>query len=125
MNKKKDINILIILLITIIVTRCSSTSNDKAESNWLSSVNNTTWKSESKWLKFAPLGKNILKENGVQYYFCYAENSRIGVYFTDIKFSPTTWYVFHLTNNLIQYGPFLSTNNIMKQTSESNIFIKQ
>ena len=54
MNKKKDINILIILLITIIVTRCSSTSNDKAESNWLSSVNNTTWKSESKWLKFAP-----------------------------------------------------------------------
>ncbi|MDK2818547.1 MAG: hypothetical protein KFW21_03745 [Spirochaetota bacterium] len=45
MNKKKDINTLIILLIAI-VPQCSLTSNDRAESNWLLSVNNTTWKSD-------------------------------------------------------------------------------
>ena len=124
MNWKKNIKRIMVLLIVMIAIRCTTTSNDRTETNWLSVINNTSWEHNTETLEFNPSGKKILKNDGIQYYFCYAETSRVGVYFTDIEFPPTKWYVFHLTNDLVQYGPFLSTNDIVKNTNTSTVFTK-
>lgn len=124
MNWKKNIKRSIVLVIVMIAIRCTATSTDRTETNWLSAINNTSWEHNSETLKFDPSGKEVLKDASLIYYFCYAGDSRVGVYFTDIEFPPTKWYVFHLTNNLIQYGPFLSTNDIVKNTNTSTVFTK-
>ena len=124
MNGKKIVKRIAVLSIAMIAIRCTTTSGDKSEINWLSAINNTSWEHSAETLKFNSSGKQVLKNDGIQYYFCYAESSRVGVYFTDIKFPPTKWYAFYLTNELIQYGPFLSTNDIIKNTNTSTVFTK-
>ena len=124
MNWKKSRKRILVLVIVMIAIRCTTTSNDRIETNWLSGINNTSWKYNSETLTFNPSGKKVLNNDGNTYIFCYAENSRVGVYFTDIEFPPTQWYAFHLTNDLVQYGPFLSTNNIIKNSNTSTIFTK-
>ena len=124
MNWKKNIKRIAVLSIAMIAIRCASISNDRTEINWLAAINNTSWEHNPETLKFNSSGKQVLKNDGMHYYFCYAETSREGVYFTDIEFPPTKWYVFHLTNDLVQYGPFLSTNDILKNTNTSTVFTK-
>ena len=124
MKWKKHIKIVMVLGIVMIAIRCTTNSGDKTETNWLTGINNTSWEHGSEILKFSPSGKEVLKDGSVAYTFCYAETSRSGVYFTDIEFPPTKWYLFHLTNNLIQYGPFLSKNDIVKDSSTSTVFTK-
>ncbi len=122
MNWKKNVKRIIILMIVMVVIRCASTSTDRTEINWLTAINNTSWEHDSETLRFNSDGKKVIKNGNSIYTFCYAETSRVGVYFTDIEFPPTKWYVFYLTNNLIQYGPFLSTNDIIKNSETSTIF---
>ena len=124
MNWKKNKKRLMVLVIFMIVVRCTTNSGDKTEENWLTAINNTSWKHNTETLKFDPSGKTVLNSEGSFYTFCYAENSRVGVYFTDIEFPPTKWYVFHLADDLTQYGPFLSTNDILKNTNTSTVFTK-
>ena len=124
MNWKKGRNKIFVLLIVTIVIRCTATSTDRTEINWLAAINNTSWEHNSETLRFNPSGKKVLNNGSNTYTFCYAETSRVGVYFTDIEFPPTKWYVFHLTNDLIQYGPFLSTNDILKNSNTSTVFTK-
>ena len=124
MNWKKITKRITVLSIVMTAIRCASTSHDKTETNWLSAINNTSWEHSAETLTFNPSGKKILKDDGSTYTFCYAETSRVGVYFTDIEFPPTKWYAFHLTNDLVQYGPFLSTNDIVKNTNTSTVFTK-
>ena len=125
MKLKKNVKRIVVLLIVMIVIRCTATPTDRTEINWLTGINNTSWEHNSEILRFDPSGKEVFNNgSGINYYFCYAEDSRTGVYFTDIEFPPTKWYVFYLTNNLIQYGPFLSTNDITKNSDTSTAFTK-
>lgn len=112
------------VIIFILGINYCSLSLSEAEKQWLSSVKNTTWSDGAQGLIFNGDGMGI-DAGIIDYNYAYSKNSDTGVYVTEAQFPPYRWYYYVLETDLIQYGPFLSSNEIGPDNSLKIIFQKQ
>ncbi|MGL5956125.1 MAG: hypothetical protein ACRC0X_05915 [Brevinema sp.] len=112
-----------LLIMTILLVSCSSTkeSFNNVEKAWLTAVKNTFWSPQG--LSFDDQGTKIYYSDNTTYQYVFSTTSVCGVYVSSIEFPPIEWYLYILESpSLIQYGPFLYSNEINKDPSKKVIF---
>lgn len=124
---EKDIKMIYILLMILFTQiSCSKAPESENTKKWFSIIQNTQWYNEfSGELNFDSTGEKA-QDFIITYTYYNSPTIDTGTYFTQVEIQPIHWFLFKKENfQLIQYGPFLYSNDVTSNTNLLTIWIQK